>query len=250
MNNWRAEWELLVIATGFLSRLPVPEVREFTEQKLNHAGRYFPLVGALIGLLCATAFWLTTLAFSNLVAAVVCVITGLVVTGAFHEDGLADTLDGFGGGLDRERKLTIMKDSRIGTYGAVALWSALSLKVLLIADLPQPVIGIIIVHLLSRAVATSLIFDLPYVRDIDSSKVKPLAENLSSRDKLTILVTSAIALVFVLPVAIYLVIAMLVVRQACAVWFKRQIGGFTGDCLGASQQIAEIVLFAVLILFT
>ena len=107
-----------VLAVQFLTRLPLRTDRLFTAERLAQAPRYFPLVGLLVGLASAAIFWLAALVLPSLLAVLLAVGAGLLMTGAFHEDGLADTFDGIGGGLTRERALEIMKDSRLGTYGA------------------------------------------------------------------------------------------------------------------------------------
>ena len=109
------EWILLLVAVQFLTRLPVPPFKHYNPQWLHQSSRHFPAVGLLVDLLCAGVFWLGSLLFTPLVAAVLSTAFGIKLTGAFHEDGLADSCDGLGGGLTRERTLTIMKDSRLGT---------------------------------------------------------------------------------------------------------------------------------------
>lgn len=242
------EKELLLISLGFLTRFPLPTIKEFTENKLNHSSRYFPLTGLIIGLFCALAFAGSQLFFSPIISAVLSTITGIFITGAFHEDGLADTFDGFGGAFEKENKLIIMKDSRIGTYGSVALWAILTLKVALLAELAQPIAAIITAHCLSRANAISLTNSLQYVQDSNSSKSKPLAQKLSIADIIIILLTSLATLAFLPSQAIYILFALLLVRQFCIFWFKKQIGGFTGDTLGSCQQLSEICIYASLII--
>ena len=124
----KEQWAILLLAVQFLTRLPVPASAGFTPERLTAATRYYPLVGALIGGLVAVVYGVALLAWPPLVAVILSIAASLLLTGAFHEDGLADMFDGVGGGLTRERALEIMKDSRIGTYGAAALILALALK--------------------------------------------------------------------------------------------------------------------------
>lgn len=250
LQRIKNEWETLLLALGFLTRLPIPEIKNFTEEKFNHASRYFPLTGLLIGTICATVFYLAQLFFSPLIAAIFSIIAGLVLTGAFHEDGLADTFDGFGGAFSTNKKLSIMKDSRIGTYGSVALWSALSLKVTLLIELNNPINTIIAAHVLSRAIAISLTSSLDYVQDTDTSKSKPLAKSLSATDSSIITLTALSSLLLIPYQALAVCITLLVIRQSCIIWFRKQISGFTGDTLGACQQISEIGIYAAVIIAT
>ena len=117
------ELVIFLLAVQFLTRLPVPNGVEFSQQRLAAAPRYYPLVGIVIGALSASVFFAATIIFPNTVSIILAITGGVLFTGAFHEDGLADTFDGIGGGTTKERALTIMKDSRIGVYGAVALMS-------------------------------------------------------------------------------------------------------------------------------
>ena len=122
MSPIREQLNLFWIAVAFFTRIPVPASVEFSQASLNRASRYFPAVGWLTGVLCAAALWLFMQVFPQDVAVVLSIAVSLLLTGCFHEDGLADSSDGMGGGWTREQKLSIMKDSRIGTYGAAALW--------------------------------------------------------------------------------------------------------------------------------
>ena len=175
----------------------------------------------------------------------------LLVTGAFHEDGWADVWDGFGGGWSIEQKLDIMKDSRLGTYGAAALFIILLLKFQSLLALASPVIALILANTLSRVVAPSLIFNMPYVALDATSKVKPLAQHLSSKNLSFLLVTGLLVALWFLPlIECFLLFAILFVfRAILVVWFNRQLGGYTGDCLGAAQQSSEIVIYLSLLAF-
>lgn len=175
------EWILLLVAVQFLTRLSVPPFKHYDPQWLHQSSRHFPAVGLLVGLLCAGVFWLGSLLFTPLVAAVLSTAFGIKLTGAFHEDGLADSCDGLGGGLTRERTLTIMKDSRLGTYGVLGLVSALLLKISLLASMPisMAVIALILGHTASRLLCISLLSLLPYGGEIEHAKAKPMAQQLT-----------------------------------------------------------------------
>lgn len=129
------QWELFSLAMGFFSRLPMPKNTPYSEERMNRSGRYFSTVGLLLGVLCGGVFLLLDAALPSAIAIFLMMSFSLMLTGAFHEDGLTDMADGIGGGMTLERRLTIMKDSRIGTYGASALIMALLGKWVLLNEL-------------------------------------------------------------------------------------------------------------------
>ena len=241
MNRLSEQLNLWWIAVAFFTRIPVPASVEFSQASLNRASRYFPAVGWLIGALCATALWLLMLVFPQDVAVLISIAISLLLTGCFHEDGLADTCDGLGGGWTREQKLSIMKDSRIGTYGAAALWVSLTLKFVVLSQLINPVLALLVAHPLSRIIPTVFIAAMPYVSDVDTSKAKPLAESGSGADTAIAIITGLIALMFINNPFIILFV-LLVLAGVAYVFLKRQIGGFTGDALGAVQQVSELAI--------
>ena len=246
MNRLGEQLNLWWIAVAFFTRIPVPASVEFSQASLNRASRYFPAVGWLIGALCATALWLLMLVFPQDVAVLISIAISLLLTGCFHEDGLADTCDGLGGGWTREQKLSIMKDSRIGTYGAAALWVSLTLKFVVLSQLINPVLALLVAHPLSRIIPTVFIAAMPYVSDADTSKAKPLAESGSGADTAIAIITGLISLIFINnPFIILLVLLML--AGVAYVFLKRQIGGFTGDALGAVQQVGELAIYLALL---
>jgi adenosylcobinamide-GDP ribazoletransferase len=246
MNRLSEQLNLWWIAVAFFTRIPVPASVEFSQASLNRASRYFPAVGWLIGALCATALWLLMLVFPQDVAVLISIAISLLLTGCFHEDGLADTCDGLGGGWTREQKLSIMKDSRIGTYGAAALWVSLTLKFVVLSQLINPVLALLVAHPLSRIIPTVFIAAMPYVSDVDTSKAKPLAESGSGADTAIAIITGLIALMFINNPFIILFV-LLVLAGVAYVFLKRQIGGFTGDALGAVQQVSELAIYLSLL---
>lgn len=245
----RRELEYFFAALRFFTRLPVPAWVGHSSEQLNHAARYFPLVGILVGAigaavtLAALALWPTPLAILLGMAAT------LLATGAFHEDGLADSIDGFGGGWTREQVLVIMKDSRIGSYGAIGIGLVLlakfeALSLLAVAPAPTFAATIVAGHAVSRFASTTLIFALDYARDDDSSKSKPLATRMG-KGELALAALCGLAPCLLLPatqVAIALALATLVTLLAARHFVKR-IGGYTGDCLGATQQLSELAFY-------
>lgn len=252
-ESWHKEIDLFFVAIGYFTRIPMPKWVEVDADKLNKSSRYFGLVGLLVGLLSAIVFWLTQNWLPAGVSILLSMLTGILLTGGFHEDGLAYTFDGFGGGRTAEDKLRIMRDSRLGSYGALALIMVLMLKWQLLVELAlyDPVVAgsaMIVAHTVSRVVAASLIFTEKYVRDDGASKSKPLAQQ-QGINELFILIASGVLVLLVLKglAALSLLLVMIGLRRLIVVIFRRQIGGYTGDTLGAAQQACEIVCYFVLL---
>ena len=245
------ELRLFLIALQFLTRLPVPARVGFNPQWLNESARHFPLVGACVGVLAAGVLWVAAWVFPVGVAVGLSMVATVLLTGAFHEDGLADTCDALGGAVSRERALEIMKDSRIGSYGAVGLLLVLGLKAAALAALPLvwAVPALVLGHAASRAAAVSLIRFMPYAGDVDQAKAKPLARRISTSGLLVALGWVALVCGLIVAcspgtwVAVLIALALAVVGAlACARWFRRRLGGITGDTLGATQQLAELLM--------
>ncbi|MGR5140925.1 adenosylcobinamide-GDP ribazoletransferase [Photobacterium sp. DNB23_23_1] len=250
---FKQQVQIFLIALAFFTRIPIPADTPYSPELLNKANRYFALVGLVVGLASAISFWLSQLILPVSVAVIIAMAVSLLLTGAFHEDGLADVFDGFGGGWQPEQKLEIMKDSRLGTYGASALFVVLAIKWSSLTALAEispalTTLALLCLHGLSRAAAASLIFSYPYVRLDEQSKVKPLANQQSQQDLWVLIITSFfILLLFPLPMALLLAAAQLLIRYVCGRWFTQQLGGYTGDCLGACQQLAEVTGYLVIL---
>ena len=244
---------LFFLALSFFSRIPVPKSVTFSPSQLNQSSRYFSLVGIVLAAILTLFFTLVSQYFSLPVSVLLLMVASLMLTGAFHEDGLADMTDGIGGGFTVESRLTIMKDSRVGTYGVVSLLSVLALKFSLLIELAQLnelVMAIITAYGLSRAIAGSLIFDMPYVSDAQSSKSKPLAEQQSLSALLLLLLIGVLPLFyFSLNIMVSCLVCLALFRFIFKKWLISRIGGFTGDCLGAAQQIAELIIYLVIVFF-
>lgn len=249
--NLQEEKTLLLLALSFFTRIPVNFSAEITPAQLNKASRYFAVVGLLVGVICSLVYMVSVEYLPKSIAVLIAMATGLLATGAFHEDGWADVWDGFGGGWSIEQKLNIMKDSRLGTYGTAALFVILLLKFQSLLALASPVMALILANTLSRVVATSLIYDMSYVALDASSKVKPLAQELSKNSLVILLITGLLVALFFLSLAecILLFVILFLFRAMLAFWFTRQLGGYTGDCLGAAQQSSEIVIYFSLLIF-
>ncbi len=242
----RRELEYFFGAIRFFTRLPVPGWVGHSTEALNRSARYFPAVGLLVGSIGALVYFAAALFWPQPVAVLLSMAATIYATGAFHEDGLADTVDGLGGGWDKLRILEIMKDSRVGSYGVVAMALALLGKFTLLSSLDTALVpyALLAGHALSRFCSTLLLATMTYVREDLLSKAKPLATRLSTGEIL-------IALLFVLPALALLPLEKAIagcLLAAGATWwlaakFKRWLGGYTGDCLGATQQVSELAFY-------
>jgi adenosylcobinamide-GDP ribazoletransferase len=241
---------LFFIALQFFTRLPIPAWVGFEAAWLQHASRYFPLVGVVVAAIAAGVYYAAALVLPAPVAAVLSTAASIYMTGAFHEDGFADTCDGLGGGMTKERALEIMKDSRVGAYGAIGIVCMLATKLSALAMLPPhvAVAALFVAHPLSRLAATALIWRLDYVRG--EGKAKPLAQQMTTTEFAIATLTCALPASYIVatdamtPAA---VVAAIVAALAAALWlgrlFVRRLGGYTGDCLGAVQQLAEALIY-------
>ncbi|WP_019025829.1 adenosylcobinamide-GDP ribazoletransferase [Colwellia piezophila] len=246
---------LFYLALSFFTRIPVPKKMHYSVTLLNKANRYFSLVGIVIGLLLVVSYvGFNTFLPSN-IAIILTMVLSLLLTGAFHEDGLADMADGIGGAFSIEKKLAIMKDSRIGTYGSVTLIMALLLKFTLLVELAaldsnHLLLAFILAASLSRAIAGSLISAMPYVTDEAQSKSKPLAQAQSTQELIILLFIGCVPLLwYSSEIAFSILLLLLVFRWLFKKWLMAKIGGFTGDCLGATQQIAELLIYLTLVAY-
>lgn len=253
MNKVSEQINLFYLAVSFFTRFPVPKSVVYSPEMLNKSSRYFSLVGLLLGLLLAVFYLLFIQGFSPVVSVLLMMMMSIFFTGAFHEDGLADMADGIGGAFEKEKRLAIMKDSQIGTYGAISLFFALAFKFVLLIELAEKetsilILAIVLASSLSRALAASYIFDLPYVSDESSSKSKPVAQSQTKTELAFIILIGCLPLLF-FPVLIALscFLILFVFRCTFKTWLMNKIGGYTGDCLGAAQQISELLLYLLLV---
>jgi adenosylcobinamide-GDP ribazoletransferase len=251
------EWRYFLLAVGFFTRIPVPGFANFEEQELNYSTKYFPLVGIIVGMAGALVFLLAARIFPASIAVLLSMVTTIYMTGAFHEDGMADSIDGIGGGWDRERILTIMQDSRLGTYGALALFLTLFAKFQVLSDLPDHIVAYVLIaaHALSRLCAVYVMATLSYVKA--SGKAKPLAVSVQLKDLVVASIFGLLPLLllywhFLSDAAdardvLILTLSWLFSVSFIWVWWrsklKRWLGGYTGDCLGAMQQMTELAFY-------
>lgn len=246
----RRELEYFFGAIRFFTRLPVPGWVGHSAEALNRSARYFPAVGLVVGGIGALVFLGALQLWPQPVAVLLSMAATIYATGAFHEDGLADTVDGFGGGWEKPRILEIMKDSRVGSYGVVAMVLALLGKFALLNSLDAALIpcALLAGHAVSRLCSTALLATMDYVRDDLLAKSKPLATRISGGEMLVALLFAGVSLAW-LPSEKTL--AGCVLAALATLWlaakFRRWLGGYTGDCLGATQQVSELAFYLGLI---
>lgn len=248
----KTQLKLFLTALMFYTRIPVPKGIDHSGDAQNKSTRYFPLIGWIVGGFAALVYWLSCFIFPDSISIILSMIASVIITGAFHEDGFADVCDGFGGGYTVEQKLSIMKDSRVGAYGLLGLIFLISLKYFLLFEQTLNLIPILIsVHALSRLAPIILIYRLDYVREDALSKIKPIGKKLKFWELMIAIIIAVLPLLLLGFWGLILIVPLLIIQWLSAWFFKRHLGGYTGDCLGAAQQISEIILYAcILILWT
>ena len=237
----------------FYTRIPCPTWVDHSEDLLNKATKYFPFMGWIVGGAAAIIF----IAFSQILPLSIAIFLstafGVWMTGAFHEDGFADVCDGFGGGWTPDKILSIMKDSRVGAYGAIGIGLLMGLKIMALLELARidwlsTIYALISAHALSRLTATTIILTDEYARENEDSKAKPVAKKMSNSAFLQA------AFWGIGPLSIWCIfeknglllgvfIPLILLKIYLSDYFKKWINGYTGDCLGATQQLAEVVCY-------
>jgi adenosylcobinamide-GDP ribazoletransferase len=240
--GWLAhQVRLLVCAVQFLTRVPTPNLKTFEPDWITRSARYFPLVGQGVGAVCAGVLLVGERLWSAPVGAILALAVGLLITGAFHEDGLADTADGLGGGQTPARRLEIMKDSRIGTYGACALIMVLALKGTVLTSTPIAAVLLLAAHGLGRAAAVVAMRLTPYAPSGEAGKWKPVPLGVRTSEVLVALLMATWPLVLLPPgAALAGLVGGALLAAFVALTAKRLIGGHTGDVLGAVEQVFEV----------
>lgn len=244
----RYEIQVFFTAVMFYTRIPCPSWVDHSEEYLNKATRYFPLIGWMVGIVAASTIYACHFIFPPSISVLLALSVSVLMTGAFHEDGFADVCDGFGGGWTSERILDIMKDSRVGAYGVIGTILLFSFKIFALTSLLEISVfycikSIILAHVGSRFTAVMIMRSHEYAREDASSKVKPLAKKLSTSDFIICILWLLPAFAIFQHYAICLVIIPLyLLKSYLSSYFQKWIGGYTGDCLGATQQLAFVVI--------
>lgn len=261
----KKEIRIFFTALMFYTRIPCPTYADHSDDYLNKATRYFPFIGWIVGALSFGAFYLVNLFLGLELAVIASLMVGVLTTGAFHEDGLADVFDGFGGGWTKERILEIMKDSRIGAYGVIALILLFAVKYTALNKistllLPENLIILFLIfisyHALARLTAINISFISSYSRADESSKSKPIAKSNTYKEVLGAYIGGLLplmALCYFNWLFLVVLIPLLIVVIYANYYFNKWIDGYTGDCLGAAEQIAECVAllsFIVICMFS
>jgi len=242
----RNELILLFTALSYYSTIPLYNFGDFSPAAMKKANRYFPLVGWIVGGFAALVFILAGLVFPNSIALLLSMVSTIALTGAFHEDGLADSVDGFGGGYTKEKILEIMKDSRIGTYGAIALVSFLALKFAFLYEMDTVMLPFVLIagHSISRFMAVTFLITYTYARQNDATSRSSSVSQKMSMPELIVAGVFGFAPIFLLGLKYFLVlIPLFIIRQVVGHYLNKRIGGFTGDTLGAFQQITELAFY-------
>ncbi|MFT3666767.1 adenosylcobinamide-GDP ribazoletransferase [Piscinibacter sp.] len=254
--RWRREWRLVCMAVQFLTRLPAPAGAAFEPALMRHAARHFPLVGALVGAFGAALALAAGALWPPAVAAALAVAGTVWLTAAFHEDGLADTFDALLGAAPRDKALAIMKDSRIGSYGAAALLLGLLLRVLLLAELLAraplaAAAAFVACHAAGRALAVALMASLPYARE-GSQQAGAAVRDVTGFDVAWAVASGVLALALAAsvqpaawPAAVAAVGVLALLLLVLRGWLRRRLGGYTGDTLGAAEQFGELAVLLV-----
>jgi adenosylcobinamide-GDP ribazoletransferase len=262
-NKLKMKKQLHIFFTAlmFYTRIPCPKNIDHNPDYLNKASRYFPLIGWIVGGISFLVYYLSAVLFTNEIAVILSIIAGILTTGAFHEDGFADVCDGFGGGWTKEKILLIMKDSAIGAYGAIGVVLLFLLKFYVILDtlytsennLQSAVCNLLIflsAHSISRLSAISIVFTHEYSREDASSKSKPIAQNFTWKEVVGASFFGLLPLVVLSFFQWQLLLALIpvfIARFFLARYFQKWIDGYTGDCLGATQQVCEVVFYLSII---
>ena len=247
----REEIKIFFTSLMFYTRIPCPSTIDHSPEYINKATRYFPLIGWIVGGVSFLIYQGSSFLFDPSIAVVLSLVAGVVVTGAFHEDGLADVVDGFGGGWTKEKILDIMKDSRVGAFGAIALVLLFLLKYAtlfaLVSTSENMLITLLVFisyHALARLTTVNIVFTSQYSRDDATSKVKPIAKTHGPQEIIGAYIFGIIPLVVLswhnwrfAIVALPLFILYMLSRR----YFEKWLDGYTGDCLGAVEQLGECV---------
>lgn len=241
----RRELNLIVCTVQFLTRIPTPQLKQFDPAWIQTSARYYPLVGMLVGTLSAGVLWGASQLATPLVAALLAIAASMALTGCFHEDGLADTADGIGGGSSRERRLQIMKDSRLGTYGASVLFLNLLIRAACLAALitVSPVlaaIAMICAQSFGRSAAVIAMAVMPYGGNPGMAK-EGNPDRTSPYNVIIAVLFGLAPFALLTPVmaGAGLGLGLLAAAiPALLAWIH--LGGRTGDVLGAVEQSFEI----------
>jgi adenosylcobinamide-GDP ribazoletransferase len=244
-------WIPFLLAVQFLTRIPVPGLSKISAETaktgLTKSVIWFPVVGGLVGVITAATLIAADHVWPRIIAVILALIVEARLTGAFHEDAVADFCDGFGGGTTPERIHEIMKDSRIGSYGALGMGLAVALRAALLITLPDALIlpALIASASFGRMLAVCLMVVVPPL-----TQSTGLAKDVGGRTSIGQgFAAGLLTLPFLIPLAMMMpfpVLGALVASLIFALWFRRfllrHLGGVTGDCLGFGVYAGQILI--------
>jgi adenosylcobinamide-GDP ribazoletransferase len=250
MNSLNKEWQILKQAILFFTRFPLSSKSSYRASDSIHAIRYLPLIGVFIGLWASAVFLLMHHLFSSEISVFFSMISTILLTGAIHEDGFADFCDSLGG-MTPEKRLQIMKDPNMGAFGVIGLLGILSGKFLFLVHIKTSHLPCVLIsgHVFSRFFILFFMLFLPYAGNLETSKSLSLVEtihikNIGIATVLTILVLLAVPYYVFVSIPILILITLILFF-----YYRKSIGGYTGDYLGAAQQLTELAHYFSLILY-
>jgi len=254
-QHFAKQWCLFATAIMFMTRIPVGNAASGKPEDLAASTQYFPLVGIVIGAAAGLVYWISVTLWANSVAVVLAMLVAVLLTGGFHEDGLADVADS-AGAWTAEKKLEIMRDSRIGTYGALALILCFMLGIAALIDVSNTTVEqehtigfilttLILAHVLGRWSSLVLIDTTAYARDDATNKV--FVESIGQRHIMIGNTTTLFVVIACHVVLSYAVIVAVLASAACIFlsrrWYIKKVNGITGDCLGATNKLVETSVY-------
>ncbi len=254
----KEQLRIFLTAVMFYTRIPCPHWVDHSPEYINKATRFFPLIGWIVGGISFLVFFGTRFIFPTELCVMLSMLAGILTTGAFHEDGLADVFDGFGGGWTKEKILEIMKDSRVGAYGAISLVFLFLIKFYVLYYFLRDyniewyfvLLIFVMYHSLARLAALGIVFTSEYAREDEDSKAKPIAKShgiIEISGALFFGLLPLLILSFFFFKFIFILIPIILLVFLARRYFIKWLGGYTGDCLGATEQLAELVILVCLI---
>ncbi|MFI3288687.1 MAG: adenosylcobinamide-GDP ribazoletransferase [Rikenellaceae bacterium] len=233
----------------FYSRLPVPKGVKCDPETLSQSLRYFPLIGIMVGVIGYGGYWLTNMILPHNISVIAAMVAMVLTTGALHEDGFADFCDGFGGGYTKESILRIMKDSHIGTYGVIGLIMMLLTRYTMLTsfDSESMAVVLILAQSASRFAPVAMTRLSTYARN-EPSKSSHSALGIDMSGVVVAMLFALLPLVIVgWKITTCYILIMSILFILFRRYIHRHIEGFTGDTLGALQQIGEVIFYAILL---
>lgn len=241
--------KIMLACISYFTRIPVWKITDLSSVNMKQTARFFPFIGWITGAVTAFVFIYSSMVLPKEIALLLAIASSLLLTGAIHEDGFADFCDGFGGGYTKQRILEIMKDSSTGVFGALGIIMVLAIKFTALLNIPIHLIlpVLIIGNSLSRMCSISFTYTHAYAREDNTSKSSVFIKKPNLLELISIMGFGIIPFAF-LPekysiISLLLIIPVYLLKILLGVYFKRKIGGYTGDLMGATQQLCEIAFY-------